>query len=176
MGLLDPIMAIFGIDPGVLKARNLEWDGDLDGAIASIRDLIQKKGPTPKRLNFLAWFLTNKGALNEALRTIDQAIEAAPTNAEWQATRGRILRRLGRHAEALPLMKAQHAKNKMDIFNSSELCELLADMGKAGDAAPIFQSMQSMFGAEAGTAQARRIGMTQAYERARERLRQAGVV
>lgn len=86
MGLLNPLLGLLGIDPGVQKARGKEWAGDLDGAVRSIQELIQAKGPTPKRLNFLAWFLTKKGQPEEALKYADQAVERDPGNTEWQAT------------------------------------------------------------------------------------------
>ena len=176
MGLLNPLLGLLGIDPGVQKARGKEWAGDLDGAVRSIQELIQAKGPTPKRLNFLAWFLTKKGQPEEALKYADQAVERDPGNTEWQATRARALRRLGRNDEALALMQRRFEKLKMDIFNSSELCELLSDMGRASEAVPIYRDMEARFGGEVGTPLANKIGMTQAFQQAGERLREAGVI
>jgi Flp pilus assembly protein TadD len=176
MGLFDPLLGLLGIDPGVQKARDREWAGDLDGAVRSIQELIQAKGPTAKRLNFLAWFLIKQDRNQEALPHAERAIELDPNNTEWQATRARALRRLGRNDEALVLMRRRFDANKMDIFNASELCELLADMGKPSEAAAIFRDMKARFGGEAGTPLANKIGMTQAYRQAEERLRRAGVI
>lgn len=176
MGLFDPLLGLLGIDPGVQNARKREWAGDLDGAVQSMQELIRTKGSTPKRLNFLAWFLVKKGQPEEALKYADQAVESDPGNTEWQATRARALRRLGRHDEALALMQKRFNKDKMDIFNSAELCELLLDMGRGTEAVPVFRDMQSRFGAEAGTPLANKIGMTQAYQDAEARLREAGLL
>lgn len=176
MGLFDPLLGLLGIDPGVQKARSKEWAGDIDGAIQSIQELIKAKGPTPKRLNFLAWFLVKKGDLQAALKAADEAVERDPKNTEWQATRARALRRLGRNDEALALMQKRFNAVKMDIFNAAELCELLLDMGKPSEAAAIYQDMKGRFGAEAGSALANQIGMTQAYRQAEGRVRDAGLI
>jgi predicted Zn-dependent protease len=176
MGLFDPLLGLLGIDPGVQKARSKEWEGDLDGAVQTIQELVRTKGATPKRLNFLAWFLIKKGQPAEALTYADQALERDPQNTEWQATRARALRRLGRHDEALTLMRRRFEKDKMDIFNSAELVELLLEMGRGPEAVPVYRDMEARFGAEAGTPLANKIGMTQAYRQAGERLRQAGII
>jgi tetratricopeptide (TPR) repeat protein len=176
MDLFDALLGLLGIDPGVQKARSKKWEGDLDGAIRSVQELIKAKVPTAKGQNFLAWFLVKKGQPEEALRYADQSIEREPGNTEWQATRARTLRRLGRNDEVLALMQQRYAKNKMDIFNSSELCELLVDMGRTSEALPIYRDMETRFGAEAGTPLAYKIGMTQAYQNATASLRQSGVI
>lgn len=176
MGLLDPVFALFGMDPGVERARKKEWAGDIDGAIKTVHDLIKAKGPTPKRHNALAWFYVIKGEPAEALKFADKAVEAAPKSLEYQAVRARALRRLGRHEEALEAMKKRFMKNKMDIFNASELCELLVDMNRPLAAVPIYKEMVGMFGGEVNTPLARQIGMSQAFEHARDRLKQARVI
>ncbi|MGP0063851.1 MAG: hypothetical protein ACLQGP_09665 [Isosphaeraceae bacterium] len=176
MGFMTAVFEILDFDPSVQKARKLEWNGDLDGAIRSLEATIQSKGSSPMRLDKLGWLYVQKGLPQEALTYCDQAIAASNGKAKYQATRARALRRLGRLDEALPLMQEQFRKNKMDIFNSSELCLLLADMGRTAEAVPIFQDMHNRFGAEAGSPMAREIGMTGAYEAARDRLREANVI
>lgn len=175
MGLFDPLLALLGIDPVVQQARNKAWDGDLDGAIQLVRGRIEEKGPSPMRMNSLAWFLIEKGRAADALQAADQAVGLQPSNAEWQATKGRALRRLGRVDEALPLMQRQFEKNKMDIFNSSELCELLLQMGKPQDAVAVYRDMTSRFGNEVNTPLAKRIGMSAAYLGAQQELRNSGL-
>ena len=65
-------------------------------------------------------------------------------------------------------MRKRFEKLKMDIFNSSELCELLVDMGRPAEAVPIYRDMEARFGAEANTPLANKIGMTQAYTQAED--------
>jgi tetratricopeptide (TPR) repeat protein len=176
MGFLANVFEVLDFDPSVQKARKLEWDGDLDGAIRSLRESIQSKGASPMRFDKLGWLYVQKGDPQEALTYCDQAVAVSKGKTKYQATRARALRRLGRFDEALPLMQAQFQKNRMDIFNSSELCQLLVDMGRTAEAVPIFQDMQKRFGAEAGSPLANKIGMTAAYEAAKGRLSEAGVI
>jgi tetratricopeptide (TPR) repeat protein len=176
MGFLATVFEVLDFDPSVQKARKLEWDGDLDGAIRSLKETIQTKGSSPMRLDKLGWFYVLKGEPQEALNYCDQAVAASKGKTKYQATRARALRRLGRLDEALPLMQAQFQKDRMDIFNASELCQLLVDMGRGAEALPVFQEMQRQFGAEAGSPLANKIGMTAAYEGAKDRLREAGVI
>jgi tetratricopeptide (TPR) repeat protein len=176
MGFLTTVFEVLDFDPSVQRARKLEWDGDLDGAIRSLKETNQAKGPSPMRLDKLGWLYVLKDEPQEALSHCDQAVALSNGKVKYQATRARALRRLGRLDEALPLMQEQFRKNKMDIFNASELCLLLADMGRGAEAVPVFQEMQRQFGAEAGSPLANKIGMTAAYEAAKARLYEAGFI
>jgi tetratricopeptide (TPR) repeat protein len=176
MGFLTTVYEVLDFDPSVQKAKKLEWAGDLDGAIRSLKETIQTKGPSPMRLDKMGWFYTLKGLPKEALSYCDQAVALGKAKAKYQATRARALRQLRRFDEALPLMQEQFKKNKMDIFNASELCHLLVDMGRSAEGRGIFQEMQKQFAAEAGSPLANKIGMTAAFEAAEARLREAGAV
>ena len=175
MGLLAKLLELLDIDPAVQKAREKAWAGDVKGAIDAAQETITRSGPTAKRLDALSWFLTQAGRYEDALKASDQALALKPS-AKYQATRARALRRLGRLDEALPLMQAQLKKDPMDIFNSSELCELLLDLNEPSAASAVFQSMKKMFGDESGSPLANKIGMTQAYESARARMTEKGLI
>ena len=53
MGFLTTVFEVLDFDPSVQRARKLEWDGDLDGAIRSLKETIQTEGPSPMRLDKL---------------------------------------------------------------------------------------------------------------------------
>ena len=89
MGFLTTVFEVLDFDPSVQRARKLEWDGDLDGAIRSLKETIQAKGPSPMRLDKLGWLYVLKGEPQEALSHCDQAVALSKGKVKYQATRAR---------------------------------------------------------------------------------------
>ena len=87
MGFLTTVFEVLDFDPSVQKARKLEWDGDLDGAIRSLNETIQTKGPSAMRLDKMGWLYVLKGQPKDALSYCEQAVALSKGKTKYQATR-----------------------------------------------------------------------------------------
>ncbi len=53
MGFMTAVFEVLDFDPSVQKARKLEWDGDLDGAIRSLEATIRPR--VHRRCGWTSW-------------------------------------------------------------------------------------------------------------------------
>ncbi len=88
--------------------------GDLDGAQATLRDLIARQGPTPDARAALAQVLREVGRLKEAESEAMEAAIAKPQDAAVVETLVSILLSRGRAQDAQPFIEAQRAKSPHD--------------------------------------------------------------
>jgi tetratricopeptide (TPR) repeat protein len=118
----------------------------------------------PAMLNNTGWDLLDQGRPEEALPVFDDALaawreRARPTQvrvAQW--SRAHVLRKLGRHADALAQLAALRAEHgdaaERDGFVHEELGENLLASGRSADAARAFATAARLLGADAGFASA----------------------
>ena len=80
--------------------------GDLDGAIAVLRERIEEKGPTQNRANVLGTFLLRRERWNEAAEMFRKAEQLGKANkAIYRANLGLALLSGGKPAEAIPVLE-----------------------------------------------------------------------
>jgi ketosteroid isomerase-like protein len=132
----------------------------------------------PAMLNNSAWDLLDQGRAGEALPWFDDALaawreRARPAQiriAQW--SRAHVLRKLGRHADALAQLEQLRAEHgdaaERDGFVHEEQGENLLALGRAADAAPAFAAATRLLSADAAFAQA--------HGERLQRLRQLGGV
>ena len=98
---------------GVLKSRPreipvtldlaycLEQDGDVEGAVTTARGALSESPDSPTILNFLGYLLADHDRdLHEAQGLIDRAVMQEPDNGAFVDSKGWVLYRLGKLAEA----------------------------------------------------------------------------
>ena len=96
----------FGIfDPGVRRANKRAQAGDLDGAIADLREQLEDKGPTQIRANALGLLLLQRERWAEAAALFRKATELRGLKAVCQANLGLALLKGGNPAEALTVLQ-----------------------------------------------------------------------
>lgn len=145
-------------------------------ALARVSSDAKARALIPAMLNNGAWGLLDQGRAAEALPWFDDALaawreRARPAQvriAQW--SRAHVLRKLGRHADALAQLdqlRAEHGDAaERDGYVHEEQAENLLALGRAVDAAPAFASAARLLAADASFAQAHRERL--------ERLRQLG--
>src|SRR4029079_2945871 len=79
----------------------LEQDGDLEGAVTRARGALAESPDSPTILNFLGYLLADHDRdLHEAQGLIDRAVTQEPDNGAFIDSKGWVLYRLGKFAEA----------------------------------------------------------------------------
>jgi ketosteroid isomerase-like protein len=118
----------------------------------------------PAMLNNSAWDLLDQGRAGEALPWFDDALaawreRARPAQiriAQW--SRAHVLRKLGRHADALAQLEQLRAEHgdaaERDGFVHEEQGENLLALSRAADAGPAFAAAAGLLSADAAFAQA----------------------
>jgi tetratricopeptide (TPR) repeat protein len=132
-----------------------------------------KRGGSPRQLHAMAVLLLKLRKLDEALEFSGDALGRHPDNPEFALTHARVLRRLGRLDEALPLLEGIYTPQKRDVFISAEYCKLLVDLGRIGEAEQVFSELERWFKRLANRPQSKENGMTRAFSEAHEKLRRA---
>lgn len=172
VGLLAKLFSRFQIDIVIQRAIQREWRGDLEGAIQELEEAIRTEKPTPARLKALALLLLKAGRTEVAATTSANALAMAPGQPELIVSHSRLLRRVGRFEEALPLISSRYNKDKRNIFVASEYCKLLVDLGRHQEAAAVLDEVDRWFKSRADSRRMEENGMTQAYREAQAKLKQ----
>jgi tetratricopeptide (TPR) repeat protein len=93
-------------DRGVRRAQKLAQEGDVDGAIADLREQIEEKGPTQNRVNTLGTFLLKRERWDEAALMFRKAEQIGKANqGVCRANLGFALLSGGKPAEAIPVLE-----------------------------------------------------------------------
>ena len=92
-------------DPGVRRANKRAQEGDLDGAIADLREQIEDKGPTQTRVNALGLLLSRCERWAEAAALFRKAEEIGKLKGVCRANLGLALLKGGKPDEALPVLE-----------------------------------------------------------------------
>ena len=172
MSLFTNLINRWRADHAMQSAIQREWRGDVEGAIKELKVLIEGPKPTADRLKALALVLVKNGRSEEACVYSEKALALAPNNPEVIVVHARILRRMQRYEEALPLITVQYHKNKKNIFVAMELCKLFVDMGRSEEAMQVFEETDRWFAPMSKKESVKRNGMLQAYSEGKAKLRQ----
>jgi tetratricopeptide (TPR) repeat protein len=103
---LVALQFIRNYDPGIRRAEKRAAEGDLDGAIADLREQIEEKGPKQNRVNALGIFLMNRERYDEAAAMFRKAdAMGEPNHGACRANLGLALLKGGKPAEAIPVLE-----------------------------------------------------------------------
>ena len=93
-------------DPGVRRAEKRAAEGDVDGAIADLREQIEEKGPKQNRINALGILLMRRESWDEAAAMFRKAEEIGEINkGVCRANLGLALFKGGKPAEAIAVLE-----------------------------------------------------------------------
>ncbi len=131
-------------DRGVRRAEKRAQEGDLDGAIADLREQIEEKGPSQDRVNALGIFLMRKERWDEAAMMFRKA-EQIGTHFKGvcQANLGLALLRGGKPADAIPALEEAASIGPhtppLTCIVSMHMSLALADLGRWDEAEEHFR-------------------------------------
>jgi tetratricopeptide (TPR) repeat protein len=92
-------------DWGVRRAEKRAREGDLEGAIADLREQIEEKGPTQQRVNALGILLMRAERWDDASAIFRKAEEIGQLKGVCRANLGLALLKGGKPAEAVPVLQ-----------------------------------------------------------------------
>jgi tetratricopeptide (TPR) repeat protein len=96
---------IRNFDPGVRRAEKRASEGDLDGAIAELREHIEEKGATQIRVNALGILLMRRERWDEAAAMFRKGEQLGESSKGiCRANLGLALLKSGKPAEAIPVL------------------------------------------------------------------------
>ncbi|MBK1727284.1 tetratricopeptide repeat protein, partial [Halorhodospira neutriphila] len=119
-------------NPDLLYGRGLARAelGDIDGAEADLRRVLERKPEDPYALNALGYTLANQGRrLEEAESLIDRALAQKPESAAILDSKGWLLYRQGRLEEALGYLERAFAEQGGGEIGA-HLGEVLWELGR----------------------------------------------
>ncbi len=161
---------IRNFDPGIRRAEKRAAEGDLDGAIADLREQIEERGAKQNRVNALGIFLMRRERYDEAAAMFRKADAVGESNnAACRANLGLALLKGGKPAEAIPVLEeAARIGAQALVLNSVinlHMALALAELRRWGEAEERFRRAEDA---------ARRLRKTQlaALEKEIEQCRQ----
>ncbi len=160
-------------DPGVRRANKRAQAGDLDGAIADLREQLEDKGPTQVRANALGLLLLQRERWAEAAALFRKATELGGSKAMCQANLGFALLNGGNPAEALPvLQEVLHIGPQTPLIScvvSLHSCLALAELGRWDEAHEQFCVAEE---AAVGLSKAQMAALAKKFAQCRQELEQ----
>ncbi len=100
----------YSVELRYAMASQLEQVGQIDGALAELRELLKERPDDPAAMNALGYTLADHSRqLRRARALIERAYTAAPKSAAIRDSLGWVLYRQGRPAEALPYLQGAFA-------------------------------------------------------------------
>jgi tetratricopeptide (TPR) repeat protein len=161
-------------DRGVRRAQKLAQEGDVDGAIADLREQIEEKGQTQSRVNTLGTFLLKRERWNEAALMFRKAEQIGKTNRGiYRANLGFALLSGGKPAEAIPVLEEAARMGPqvlpMTCIIPLHLSLALADLKRWGEAEEQFRRAEDASSGLRGKARAM---LNEKLEKCRQKLEQ----
>jgi tetratricopeptide (TPR) repeat protein len=161
-------------DRGIQRAEKRAREGDLEGAIADVRNQIEEKGPTQNRVNTLGVFLLRRERWDEAAEMFRKAEEIGKFNKEiYRANLGLALMSGGKPAEAISVLQqaasmGQQAPPLTCIINLHQSLAL-ADLSRWDEAEERFRHAED---AARGLRNTQRALIAEQLEKCRQKLEQ----
>jgi tetratricopeptide (TPR) repeat protein len=146
-------------DRGVRRAQKLAQQGDVDGAIADLREQIEDKAPTQNRVNTLGTFLLKRERWDEAALLFRKAEQIGKANrGVCRANLGFALLIGGKPAEAIPVLE-EAARIGPQVLPMTCIIPLhislaLADLKRWDEAEEQFRRAEDAFRGLRGTTRA----------------------
>jgi tetratricopeptide (TPR) repeat protein len=182
-----PIVAVFigvvallavqwfrNFDPGVRRAEKRASEGDLDGAIAELREQIEEKGSTQIRVNALGILLMRRERWDEAAAMFRKGEQLGESSKGiCRANLGLALLKSGKAAEAIPVLQEAARIGPqgppLNCIINLHLSLALADLNRWEEAEERFRAAE---GAARSLRKSQRDVLTEELERCRQKLAQ----
>jgi tetratricopeptide (TPR) repeat protein len=134
-------------------AVDMAQRGDVEGAVALVEEEMAEKGPSAVSYNNLAAFRGLQGKWQESLQLLQQAEQYGGPKPRFLGNKGMALWKLGRSAEALPILEAAARRLPNDFAIVCNYGSVLAELGKKKEALEqlrladqLFAERASLFG------------------------------
>jgi predicted Zn-dependent protease len=184
--ILLPVLVVIGLvaliavqwlrnfDPGVRRAEQRAREGDLDGAIAELREQIEEKGSTQLRVNALGILLMRRERWNEAAAMFRKAEQMGESSQGiCRANLGLALLKGGKPSEAIPVLQEAARIGPqgppMKCIISLHMSLALADLNRWDEADEQFRAAEA---AARGLRKSQRDVLEEELERCRQKLEQ----
>jgi tetratricopeptide (TPR) repeat protein len=161
-------------DPGVRRAEKRAAEGDLDGAIADLREQIEQKRPTQNRINALGILLMRRERWDEAAAMFRKAEEIGEFNkGGCRANLGLALLKGGKPAEAISVLQESARIGPqapvLTCVVNLHIAMALAELLRWDEAGDQFRRAED---AVRGLSQAQRASLERDLEQCRQKLAQ----
>jgi hypothetical protein len=136
------------LDPGVRRAEKRANEGDLDGAIADLREHIEEKGPTQTRLNALGTLLMRRDQWDEAAALFRKGEQMGELHKGiCRANLGLALLKGGKPTEAISVLQdAARFGPQISALNcivNLHMCLALAELNRWDEALEQFRGAEA---------------------------------
>ena len=135
--------------PVVFRANRLAHNGDVQGAIALLREHLREQRPTALLYGNLAAYHAMLGQWEECLRLIHEAELLGDGPPSLLANKGMALWKLGRAEEALPCFEEAVRRDPDNLFRICNYGSLLLQLGRLAEALEQLRRADSLFSNDA---------------------------
>lgn len=132
----------------VNRANRLALAGDMEGAIALLREHLRNGANDAMIFNNLAVFHGSRGEWDDALATIEEAGARAGWKPLLLANKGLFLWKLGRPKEALTCLEEATRLEPRNLLSVCHYGAVLAEAGRLEDAADCLRQAERLFASE----------------------------
>jgi arylsulfatase A-like enzyme/Flp pilus assembly protein TadD len=134
----DDPKRLIDLDADIQDVVTLYQGGQLDQALARVRDVLEKRPGMPLALEHLGFLLREKGDLAGAVATLRRAVAFAPEDPDPAALLGAYLNESGRPKEATEVLSPYVARENPDLDVLMALGAALFQSGRSGEAEATF--------------------------------------
>jgi tetratricopeptide (TPR) repeat protein len=150
------------------RALRLAGAGDTEGAVALLREQLQRAGPSERAYHQLAGLLLVQQNWEEALHMVEEAERLGGPQPGFLASKGWALWKLGRGQEALPYLQEAARLLPADLITACNYGCLLGELGRAPEAAEMLRRAERLYATQRALGGA---AVRQVREQALEELR-----
>jgi Tfp pilus assembly protein PilF len=125
-------------DRDVRRALRRFQEGDQDGAIRELREVIDERGISPKRASGLGILLAQKSEWGEAEVLFRKALAQRPKDLNVRGNLGVMLWKQGRLEEAEPILRDVALTEPQQVVHLCNFCHVLVELGRIEEAATYF--------------------------------------
>jgi tetratricopeptide (TPR) repeat protein len=143
-------------NPVLFRANRLAGRGNVQAAIALLREHLREQGPTALLYNNLAAFHGMQGEWEESLRLIQEAELLGGGPRRLAANKAVALWKLGRMEQALPCFEEAIRRDPYNLFLTCNYGSLLIQTGRSAEALEQLRRADSLFSEEPGYGAQRR--------------------
>ncbi len=116
-------------EPDVLRANKRDREGDVDGAIRELREAIEAKGPSVRRLDALADCLLKQERWSEAYKVLLDLGGRKPLHHRLRGRKALALWEMGQPEAALAMFERPTGREPERLPDICTYCQVLIDLG-----------------------------------------------
>ena len=137
LALIVYLLIVFGrwferwsTDPVVWRAREKVKQGDVEGALRDVSEVIETKGPSPSRLEALADCLLKQERWSEAYKVYLDIEKLRPRSGYLYGGKALALWKMGRPEASLEVFEHRVGASPVDLNDICTYCQVLIELGQ----------------------------------------------